>query len=150
MSRRRSTAPAPMLRRVAAAQSAVDAYLDKPFAWGVRDCARLAAHVLQRLGRKPGLSRGGTYRNALGAKRALKRAGYDSLAAALDALKLPRIPYAFALPGDVVELRAREGEEALGIVLGNGRVLAFAGAVEGLCLVCEPPAAEILNVWSAL
>lgn len=138
---------ATILRRDAA-QSTLDAYQGQPFAWGRRDCIRMAAHVLKALGYKPRLSRGGYYGTALGARKALKKAGFDTIEAALDGLGLSRVPYAFAMPGDIVALPSAEDWPALGVVVAPGRVLAFSPH-DGLCRLCAPAAEDVKIVWSA-
>lgn len=137
-----------MVRRVAAAQAAVKAFLGKPLDWGKTDCVRMVACDLKHLGHKPRLSRGGYYKTPLGARKALKRAGFASLEAALDDLGLPRIGYAAALPGDICALSSGEDWPGLAVALGNGRILAFSAA-HGVCAVGQPRPDEILTVWKA-
>jgi hypothetical protein len=111
----------------------------RAFAWGTADCARLVLCHLKRCGARPALGTAGTWRSALGAARALGRAGFANLGEALDAVGLPRIAPAFAMIGDVVQLPSPDRFEALGIVLGNGRVLAWIeGADDHGCTVLQP------------
>lgn len=139
----------PMALRVAAAQATLDRFMRTPFAWGVADCVRLAAFDLKALGYKVSLSAGGYYKSALGAAKALKRAGFDDLAAAVDGVGLMRAPYAYVLPGDLVGLVSGGEWPALGVALGNGRVLAFSQA-HGVAGVCHPnPKTDVLCAWSA-
>ncbi|MBB3910831.1 DUF6950 family protein [Sphingomonas desiccabilis] len=120
------------LRRQQAAQAAVDRFKGQPLAYGKNDCVRLAAFVLRKMGHRPQLARAGTYSNALGAARALQRAGFEDLAAAVDALGLPRIAPAAAWVADLVLLPA-DGPfgGALSVAVGNGRVLGYHEDVEG-------------------
>lgn len=142
-------APPVMIARRDAAQATLDAYRDRPLAWGRTDCARLVAFNLRQLGYKPGLQRGGSYTTSAGAVRALKRAGFDSLEAALDDLGLARIGHASLLVADIVKLRSEDAVlAALGVALGNGRVLAFS-AVHGVCGVAQPLHGDILDAWRA-
>lgn len=138
----------PLIPRVAAAQSTLDRFLDKPFVWGKADCVRMIAHNLRALGYKPNLTRGGPYSSEPGARRALKNAGFARLEGALDGIGLPRLTPAAALPGDIVALTSGEDWPALGVALGNGRVLAF-NAHTGLAGVCEPDAADVIAAWRA-
>lgn len=130
-----------MTQRVAAAQAAFDAYHDKTFIWGKRDCVRLAAYALKRLGYQPGLARGGGYTNELGAVRALKRAGFDSVEAwmadVVGELELVGIPPAAALPGDIVGFHMPQfALTGLTIAMSNGRLLGFDD--DKICRVAAP------------
>lgn len=120
------TAPQPeMVRRVAATQATLDRFRDRPFRWGSNDCVRLAAFHLRKMGHKPQLAKAGSYRSALAARSALKRAGYADLAAALDALGLVRIPPAEAWVGDIVMGASGDAFGALGVMLGNDAMIGF-------------------------
>lgn len=124
--------PSPeMIRRADAAQATLDRFKDRPFALGSFDCVRMVAFHLRQLGHTPPLSKGGSYTTLLGAKRALRRAGHASLAAALDALGFPPIAPAEALVGDVVQLPAEDELGALTIYVGNGRTLGYHQDVAG-------------------
>ena len=117
-----------------AAQATIDAFLGKPFQWGKYDCARLGAFALKQLGYKPNLSRGGYYRNALGAQRALTRLGFADLAEALDDLGLPRITPAAALPGDIVGIRHPDQDGVgLAVETRHQRLLMF--YADGVCRI---------------
>ena len=146
MSRKRTMAPL-MLTRSAAAQATVDRFHGQAFAWGRFDCARMVAFHLRQLGLKPGLSKGGSYATALSARRALVRAGHDSLEAALDALGLSRIAPAAALVGDVVALPGDDAMTSLTVALGNGRVLGWHQDSPG-CAVLQPVAFE--TAWRVI
>jgi hypothetical protein len=115
-----------MVRRQQAAQAAVDRFKGEPWQLGKNDCVRLAAFVLRRMGHHPQLGKAGTYTTGAGAMRALKRAGFDSLGAALDALGLERIAPAAARVADIVMIPGEAPlDGALTIAVGNGRVLGF-------------------------
>ncbi|MFV1919132.1 hypothetical protein VPH46_06835 [Sphingomonas sp. MJ1 (PH-R8)] len=121
-----------LLRRQHAAQAAVDRFKGQPLAYGKNDCARLAAFVLRKMGHRPQLAKAGSYSTALGATRALQRSGFEDLAAAIDAMGLPRIAPAAAWVADLVLLPA-EGPfgGALSVAVGNGRVLGYHEDVDG-------------------
>ena len=121
-----------MLDRRDAAQAVIDRFKDQPMVFGKNDCVRMAAFVLRKRGHRPQLGKAGSYTNALGAQRALKRAGYDSLADALDALGLQRIAPAAALPADIIMVPG-EGSfgGALQVVVGNGRTLGYHQDLDG-------------------
>jgi hypothetical protein len=138
----------PLEIRVVATEATMAAYQGQAFAWGRHDCVRLAAHVLRGLGYRPRLSRGGRYTTALGAMKALKRTGFASVEEALDALGLARVPWSYAMAGDIVALPGTEAMRALGVVIAPGHVLAFSPH-DNLCRVAAPEAADILTLWSA-
>jgi hypothetical protein len=121
-----------LLRRQQAAQAALDRFKGEPLVYGKNDCVRLAAFVLRKMGHRPQLAKAGSYSTALGAARALQRAGFEDLAAAVDALGLPRIAPAAAWVADMVLLPA-EGPfgGALSVAVGNGRVLGYHEDVDG-------------------
>ena len=134
-----------MIRRQQAAQAAVDRFKGQPWQLGKNDCVRMAAFVLRKMGHRPQLGKAGTYSTGAGALRALKRAGFDTLAEALDALGLERIPPAAARVADIVMIPAGEPfDGALTIAVGNGRVLGFhenSSAAE----VLQP--VEVIAAW---
>lgn len=136
---------APLNRRVAAVQSLVDAYAGKPLTWGRRDCGRGAAWILRKLGHNAKLSRFGEYTNEIGARRAMKRAGFTDLGDVLDDLNLPRIPLAWALPADLVGLPGDGDWTALGVWVGNGRLLAI--APDGVWRVGELHDLTLASCW---
>lgn len=111
--------------RVARTQATYDHWGDRAFAWGKADCVKMAAWHLRGMGHVVRFAKAGSYSTAIGAKRALRRAGFASLTLALDGHFLPRIPLAMAMEGDIV-MGAGDGPfEALGILLGNGAMLGF-------------------------
>lgn len=138
----------PLQLRQAAAQATLARFDGRRLAWGRDDCARLAAFHLKRLGHKVSLAKAGSYSSLTGAVRAVKRAGYESLAAAVDDHGLARIAPARVLVGDLIGLQADsdegEGWVALMVALGNGRALGF---LEGRCGVVQPR--DIAIAWRA-
>ncbi len=122
--------------RVDAVKATQAHFAGRPFAWGRVDCVKVAAWHLRAMGHHLGLglNKAGTYRSALGARRALERAGHASLAAALDGV-LPRIAPAAALPGDLLIGPGTDEWEALGIYAGNGAVVGFYDGEKGLTIV---------------
>lgn len=136
-----------MLRRVAAAQATVDRFKGRPFRFGTNDCARLVAFHLKQLGLPLRLAKAGSYRSPLGATRALRRFGYDSLAAALDGHGLTRIAPAAAVVGDIVELPGEPLFGALSVAVGNGRVLGYHEDAAG-AEILQPTA--FVTAWRVL
>lgn len=137
--------PTPLERRAAATQQLLDDWTGRPFDWATQShCLRLIVEHLRRMGYSPPLSKGGTFRTALGARSALKRAKVASLGEAVDLLKLPRIPPAAALIGDILELPGEAPFGALTVALGNGRVLGWHEEAEG-AIVLQP--LEYVAAW---
>ena len=134
-----------MLRRVAAAQATLDRFRDRPFAWGSDDCARMAVFHPRQIGLKPRIAKAGSYASMIGARRALARAGFATLAEAVDAQGLLRIPPAAAVVGDLMMVPGTEDFGALAVALGNGRVLMWHEDAAGAC-VCQPVA--FVTAWS--
>lgn len=139
--------PNPMIRRVAAVQATIDRFRDKPLKLGTDDCVRMAAFALRKQGVRASLLKAGSYSSEVGARRVMKRLGYETLADAVDALGLPRIAPAMALPGDILSLRSKEGDVALTVAVGNGRVLGFWEAA-GVCTVFQP--VEYADAWRSI
>lgn len=136
----------PLERRHAAIEATMARYRDRPFRWGSVDCAKVAAFHLKRLGYKISISKAGSYSSPLGARRAIKRMGYDTLPLLLDGLGLTRIPYSRLLLGDVVELEGA-APGAIGLYAGNGNIFGFHEDHDALVTV-QP--SQILTAWSVL
>ncbi|TXI01183.1 MAG: hypothetical protein E6Q76_17465 [Rhizobium sp.] len=123
----------PLIVRVNAAQSVIDKFLGQPFQWGSSDCACLAAFSLRQLGYDNPLSGIETYGTYRGAKKAMKRAGITGFADHFEQkLGLERIAPAMALPGDLVLIPGEHPETfdgALGVAIGQGRILGFANGI---------------------
>jgi len=115
------------IRRQQATQAAVDRFKGEPWQLGKNDCVRLAAFVLRKMGHRPQLGKAGTYTTGAGALRALNRAGFASLAEALDSLGLERIAPSAAQAADIIMIPGEAPlDGALMIAIGrNGRVLGF-------------------------
>lgn len=130
-----------LIRRRDAAQTLLDEWQKKSFKMGERDCVRLVAHHLRRMGYKVKLPAKNSYGTLLSATKKLKALGHENLAAAVDALGLERIAPAAAIVGDIIELAGEDdgGEEApisaLTVAMGNGRVLGFHDVG---CVVMQP------------
>jgi len=117
--------PEAELRR-AAAQATLDTYRDVPFKYGKRDCVRMAAFHLRRLGYQVILPTADSYRSERSALKALRSRGFNNLMEAVDAHGLQRIPPAAAVMGDIIAVPG-EGEfgAALHVALGNGRTVGY-------------------------
>lgn len=136
-------------KRVAAVTATMARFEGRAFEWGRVDCAKMAAFHLRTLrGHKLGLSKAGTYKSALGAKRALARLGHDSLEGALDAAGLARIPAAAALTGDILLAPGTDGWSAIMILIGNGAALGF-GEDDGRAQVLRIHGIHLTQAWRA-
>lgn len=135
-----------MARRVEATQATADRFKDVPLKFGSRDCARMVAYHLRKMGKKPkGLAKAGSYSTAISAARALRRAGYKNMKEAMDDQDITPIAPAYVVVGDLVELPGEGGLGAIGIALGNGRVLGYHEEAEGA--VAVQPVVPIINAW---
>ena len=131
--------PSPLDLRVAATQKLLDDWKGVEFSWADNQhCVRMVAEHLRRMGYTPPLSKGGPFTTALGAQRAIKRAGCATLSEAVDLVGLPRIAPAAALVGDIIELPG-DAPGCLAVALGNGRVLAWHPDADGAA-VLQPSA----------
>ncbi|WP_419808392.1 DUF6950 family protein [Sphingomonas sp.] len=134
-----------MLKRQKAAQAVLDRFKGKPMQYGKNDCARLAAMALRKMGHRSPMVKAGIYHSAVGALRAMKKLGFDDLAAAIDSVGLKRIAPAAALPGDLILI---PGEGAFGgalvMAVSNGRVLGYHEDCAG-AEVLQP--VEYLAAW---
>ncbi len=77
------------------------------------------------MGHQVRLPAAGSYASARSALKALRERGYETLGDALDAMGLERIAPAAALVGDIVQGASGDVLGALGVLLGNGRLLGF-------------------------
>ncbi len=136
-----------MVRRVAAAQATLDRFQGRAFAFGKDDCARMAVFHLRKLGLHPRIAKAGSYSSLLGARRALARSGFTSLAEAVDSHGLIRIAPAAAVVGDLLMLPGVEDFGALTIAMGNGRVLGWHEDAPGAA-VLQP--IDFVTAWSVL
>ncbi len=136
-----------MIRRVAATQATLDRFQGQPFVWGKADCSKLAIFHVKQFGWTLRIAKAGGYSTALGAKRALTRAGFKSLADAIDAHGLPRISPAAAVAGDLVQIPGDEAMGAIGVAVGNGRVLGWHEDAPG-AVVVQP--IEFVAAWSVV
>lgn len=126
-------------RRIAT-EATIARFSGRAFVWGRTDCARLAYRQMREMGHRPkALPR---YGSAISARTALAKAGHDSLVAALDSM-LPRIAPAMAWVGDLVALHG-DLFEAIGVVVGNGRVLCWAEGAD-VPVIFQPKA--YLGAW---
>lgn len=117
-----------MLKRAAAVQACMDRFAFKSVEPGVRDCGKLAAHDLHKMGRKAKLLNGWKGQTWPSAIRYIRRQGFADLLELVDAMGLERIAPAAALPADLIAMPTDEENGfgcSLAVALDNGRVLAL-------------------------
>jgi hypothetical protein len=136
-----------MLRNIIQRRNLVDAVLaefgNDPFKWGERDCGKMVIWHVRNAGFM--VASDGAWTNERGLLKWIKRNG-GSGAACLDGWGLERIAPARVLPGDVVEVEGSDTPVgSFGIVLGNGRVIAYHEAVQTLAVI-QP--AALKAAWS--
>lgn len=111
-----------------AAQACIDKFRDRSYKPGIRDCARLVRHDLHKLGIKVPFLDGRTWKSEAEGLRVLRALGFKSLIEAVDALGLPRIAPARALPSDIIALETSHQLGALSVAVGNGAVIGYTEA----------------------
>lgn len=125
----------PLVRRQRAVEATMERFRGKAFAFGSVDCAKVAAFHLKQLGQPVRLSKAGQYKTLIGAQAALRRLGYETLPEAMDGHGFARIAPAAALLGDIVSFGCDHAIGALGIVAGNGNMIAFHEAHDTLVVM---------------
>ena len=135
-----------MLKRAATTQACVDRFAGRSYASGRRDCGKLAAHALHKMGRKAKLLTAARHTTEAGAIRYIRKAGFKDLVELMDAV-LPdaRIPAAAALPGDIIAMAMPEGDPfgcSLTVALESGRILGFK---DDVCQVLIP--LDFVTAW---
>ena len=102
-------------------------FAGKPHRFGVNDCVKVGAAHIRNMGHRKslGLAKAGGYKNAVAAKAALRRAGFECVADALIAAGFAEIAPAAALPGDLLIADGSHGLDAVGIVIAHDTLLGF-------------------------
>lgn len=108
-------------------------FFGKNFKWGTCDCAMVAAFHARQFGWK--VPTVGKYRSYRTAKQALAKLGVKTIPDLVSLVGLREIPAAFAMTGDIVSFPSDADVGAVGIVIGNGNMLAFHEAAEGAAIV---------------
>lgn len=113
-----------LVERQAATEKTRLKYRGRQWSWGQNDCIRMArSHLINMGHRPPALPQ---YRSAIGARRALTKAGFETLEDLFDSL-LVRINPAEMLLGDIALTRGTEQFDATWICVG----LKLMGWIEG-------------------
>lgn len=142
-----SDQPSDLLRRHAATSATLAKYRKRKFSWsGAATCVHMARFHLRRMGHavEPLPAR---VRSRVGALRALKERGWDSVADMLDAQGgLYRIPPAMMLPGDLAMVADETGIGAIMICIGPHKLMGWREDADGL-VVLDVTLAEIDASW---
>lgn len=111
------------------------------FKYGKLDCALFAAGAVKAMtGADPARGFRGKYRSQASSIRAIRAAGFDSLAAVMDS-KFQDIPTAFAQRGDLV----MDGADSLGVCIGRDAL--FVGEEAGDAGLVRLPMASWSRAW---
>lgn len=138
-----------LITRTSAAQATLDEWRGRRLRLGEADCARMVASHLRRMGYQVRMPPRGAYRTAQSAVRAIRAAGYGSMADGLDALGLPRIAPAAALVGDIIEMPSAIAElGAMTIAMGNGRIFGWWDDGAQGAVVMQP--VEMVRAWRVM
>ena len=122
-----------LIKRMELTEATRKKYFGKRFSWGTCDCAKIAAFHARQFGWKVATT--GRYRSYRTAKQALKKSGVTSIPELVSATGLREIPPAYAMTGDIVSFASDADIGAVGIVIGNGNMLAFHEAAEGAAII---------------
>lgn len=146
--RRRGQKLPDLIRRMRALESVRARFEGQPLELGKSDCLRIARYHLVRMGHE-GLPKVPPYRTVVGARKALKDQGVDTLSELLDKHLGDRIPPAMMLPGDLVVVDGTEEEGGETILISAGTKLwGFHQDSESFTLI-EPFAGAIKQAWRA-
>lgn len=131
--------------RVAATTATKERFEGRPFDWSKSaTCIHLARYHAAKMGHKlPVVPRFGS---ALGARKALKAAGYDTLPDLLDG-HFERIPPAFMRVGDLLALPGKDGWHALAIKGSRVKYLGWHEEAEGCAIVDVHNISEAAGAW---
>lgn len=124
-----------LVRRVRLAQATLDAWEGAPFRLGTRDCARLAATHLRRMGYPVRLPPAGSYATARGALRKLSERGFRNMVEAIGGMGFERIAPARALPADLIAIPSEGELGGVFVVMSNGRAFGFHEDAPGAAVI---------------
>ena len=122
-----------LVKRMELTEQTRQKFFGKRFSWGTCDCAKIAAFHARKFGWKVPTT--GQYRSYRTAKQALKKLGVDSIPELVAATGLKEIQPVYAMAGDIVSFASDADIGAIGIVIGNGNMLAFHEAAEGAAII---------------
>lgn len=95
----------------------------RSFAWGTADCAVMALDAWEQYYGQPPPIKLPRYATPLGAKRALTRLGFDSLADAAGSFMTPLAAGQYPDIGDLIALPTDDVLDGLAMMLGGGAIL---------------------------
>ncbi|MBM3927309.1 MAG: hypothetical protein FJ335_02465 [Sphingomonadales bacterium] len=131
-------------QRVAATERAVARFRGKPFCWrNRRTCIHVARAQARALKHRPPAIP--DFRSPVGARRALRDAGFETMEALLDGL-FPRIPPAAMWVGDLALVPGSDGFDAIAVAAGNGTLLMYHEGAEGLANV-KDAIPHVIAAW---
>lgn len=113
----------PLEKRQKATELTIVKFGARRFKWGSCDCAKIAAFHLRKFGWQVPKADG--YASAAGAAKRLAEMKCKTLPDLIDRIGLPQITPARAMMGDIVSFAADSPLGAVGIVVGNGNMMAF-------------------------
>lgn len=122
-----------VIERMEVTEATRKKFFGKRFSWGTCDCAKIAAFHARQFGWKVPTT--GQYRSYRTAKQALAKLGYNSIPELVSGVGLREIPPAFAMTGDIVSFPSDADIGAIGIVIGNGNMIAFHESAEGAAII---------------
>lgn len=131
------------LRR-AAVIATQERFQDKPFDWSKSaTCIHLVRFHAAQMGHKVPIVP--KFRSALGAKKALKETGFDSLPDLLDSM-FERIPPAFMRVGDILAVPADDEWTALVVKGDKTKFLGWHEEAQG-CTIIEIDVRQAVGAW---
>ena len=122
-----------LIERMELTEATRQKFFGKRFSWGTCDCAKIATFHARKFGWKVPTT--GEYRSYRTAKQALKKLGVESIPEIITATGFKEIPPAYAMVGDIVSFASDAEIGAVGIVIGNGNMLAFHESVETAAII---------------
>jgi hypothetical protein len=143
-------AVANLIERVETTQKTIDHWLGQEFEWGVADCGQMVGWHLEQTGMTTPLKDARAYTTDIGAKRAMRALGADSMEDFIDRLGFERIAPAMAIVGDIVGLPGGTDDDqwtALAIHTGQDKILAFAAAEGDVARVHSGSASVATIAW---
>lgn len=135
----------PIEKRHRATSLTVQRYLNRPFKWGSCDCGKIAAFHARKFKWK--VPKTGTYRSAVGAAKYLRSLDVETLPDLLDKIGFARIPPAFANMGDFVSFQCDDPIGGVGIMVGNGNMMAFHEDCAGAVIIAVDMS-KVEKAWS--
>ena len=130
-------------RRAALTAQVIVRFRAVPFDWSNASCIHLARAQAEAMGYlPPSIPK---LRSAIGAKRVLKRMGFNGVEALLDSM-FERIAPAAALVGDLVALPGQGGLAAVAIADGVGNVIGWHEGADRLTAITFAQA-DMLAAW---